>query len=211
MVRTRDERRTEERRQEVARATWRTIAARGLEGASLRSIAREGGFTTGVLTYYFRNREEILLFAGRIVLSSLVRRLEQGLGGEQPLVALERALVRELPTTPETRLGWRIWLAFTARVPSDPAFAAEHEARYRDVRSLIRSALVAAAARGALAAAADVAEEADRVAAVFDGIGLHSILEPKRFPAARQRRLLVEPIRRLAAPPRSPARKKENR
>ena len=55
------------RREEVAEAAWRVIGRDGIEGATLREIAREAGFTTGVIQHYFRDRDELLAFAARLI------------------------------------------------------------------------------------------------------------------------------------------------
>ena len=52
----------EERREEIAEAAWRVIEREGLAGADLREIAREAGYTTGVITHYFRNKRELMTF-----------------------------------------------------------------------------------------------------------------------------------------------------
>jgi AcrR family transcriptional regulator len=40
-----------ERREEIVEAAWRVIEREGLAGADLREIAREAGYTTGVITH----------------------------------------------------------------------------------------------------------------------------------------------------------------
>ena len=49
------------RRQELIEASWRVIAAEGLEGVTMRKIAAEAGCTTGRLTHYFADREALIL------------------------------------------------------------------------------------------------------------------------------------------------------
>jgi AcrR family transcriptional regulator len=200
MGRPRDPQRIEARRAEVAEAALRTISAYGIEGASLRAIAREGGFTTGTLAYYFRNKQEILLFAGRTILRALVARLATALSDHSPLRSLETALLRELPAEPDTRLGWQIWLAFTAKVPSDAEYRREHEERYAEIRTLVRHSLNAAAKSGELVKGTDRAAAVDQILSLFDGLGLHALLEPEHFPPTHQRRLLRGAIRALERP-----------
>ena len=50
----------EARRAELLAATWRVIARDGIEGATVRRISREAGYSTGVLTHYFQNKEDVL-------------------------------------------------------------------------------------------------------------------------------------------------------
>lgn len=48
------------RRQEIVSAVWRVIERDGLQKLSLGDVAREAGFTTGVLPTYFRNKKDLL-------------------------------------------------------------------------------------------------------------------------------------------------------
>lgn len=53
----------DDRRIKVAQAAWRVIVREGLDRASMRAIAQELGSSTGVVTHYFRDKEELILFA----------------------------------------------------------------------------------------------------------------------------------------------------
>src|SRR5437764_228820 len=48
------------RRDEVLAATWRVIARHGLAGTTVRKIAREAGYSAGVLAHYFSGKQDIL-------------------------------------------------------------------------------------------------------------------------------------------------------
>ena len=64
----------EERREAIAEATWRVIERAGPDGANMREIAREAGYTTGVVTHYFRDKRELMAFAfGLMVDRSMAR------------------------------------------------------------------------------------------------------------------------------------------
>lgn len=197
MGRPQDPKRTEAKLAEVTAATLRVIARDGIEGASLRAIAREGGFTTGTLVYYFRNKQDILLFAGHTVLQGVVSRMQQKVAASPSLDSLEKALVGELPTTAEKRLGWSIWLAFTAQAVSVDAFRQEHEQRSADFREIVRNCLNAEYESGGLAADLDCTTETYRLLAVFDGLGLHALLEPTIYPASVQQQLVHQAVSRL--------------
>src|SRR4051812_46144027 len=55
--------RFEQRRRDVCDAARRTITENGLEATTLRDIAREGGFTTGVVTHYFPDKRAVIVGA----------------------------------------------------------------------------------------------------------------------------------------------------
>ena len=52
----------EQRRAELAAAVARVIARSGIEGATMRQVAAEAGWTTGTLVHYFTNKRELLQF-----------------------------------------------------------------------------------------------------------------------------------------------------
>jgi AcrR family transcriptional regulator len=51
------------RRDQIADAAWQVIRQVGLRRATLREIARGAGFTTGVIGHYFASRDELLGYA----------------------------------------------------------------------------------------------------------------------------------------------------
>lgn len=197
MGRQLDPQRADARREEVAQATLKTIATHGIEGASLRTIAKEAGCTTGMLVYYFRNKQEILLFAGRTVLQGIVKRIERATAAAPSVDSLERALLAEQPTTEEKRLGWTIWLSFTAQAASVPEFKKEHEARYAELRRIVTNCLEHDLQRGSLKLDVEPADEAIRLLGMFDGLGLQAVLEPNLYSNAYQRQLFTQAVREL--------------
>jgi len=53
----------DERRREIVRATWRVMRRIGVDATTVREIAREAGFSNGVLAHYFDSKEELLIMA----------------------------------------------------------------------------------------------------------------------------------------------------
>lgn len=51
----------EERRSQIVEALMRVMAARGYERASIAEIAREAGLASGLIHYYFKTKQDILL------------------------------------------------------------------------------------------------------------------------------------------------------
>lgn len=197
MGRLQDPKRVESKRAEVAAATLQTIARHGIEGASLRTIALEGGFTTGTLVYYFRNKQDILLFAGRTVLQGFIARLHQKVSDAPSLAALEAALLAELPSTEKKRLGWSIWLSFTTQAASKEIFRKEHEERSAEFRNLFRACIDAEDQTENRRSEADLASKIDRVLALYDGLGLHALLEPAHYSDSYQQHLLQQAMQSL--------------
>src|SRR6516225_5909049 len=52
-----------QRRDEIALVACRVVAAHGFDGASMVRIARESGYTTGMLAHYFDSKQDIITAA----------------------------------------------------------------------------------------------------------------------------------------------------
>ena len=65
------------RREEVLEHARRVIMRDGLEATSLRRIAREGSFTTGVLTHYFADKSELISACFEWTMRTWLDRVEQ--------------------------------------------------------------------------------------------------------------------------------------
>ncbi|CAM5209993.1 HTH-type transcriptional regulator BetI [Ureibacillus acetophenoni] len=79
----------DERKAQIAKATWIVIARDGLGGASVRSIAKEANLSLGAVRHYFNTQDELLEFAMQLVRQVTERILEHT---EKPLPPKEIAL-----------------------------------------------------------------------------------------------------------------------
>jgi AcrR family transcriptional regulator len=73
----------DDRRLEVAQAAWRVMIREGLDRTSMRAIAQELGSSTGVVTHYFRDKEELILFALEQVVEATLESMKACAKGQQ--------------------------------------------------------------------------------------------------------------------------------
>ena len=179
----------DQRRVELAEAAARVIARSGIDGASLREVAAEAGWTTGALVHYFANKRELLAFTLQASLDSRrARRADRAtLPPEQALRAM---LLDTLPTTPETARHWVVTLAFAGQASSDPELASIQREAYLDFRRTVIASVAASCPR------ADPATEAERLIALVDGIALQALFDPGLWTETRQVRALDEGLTR---------------
>lgn len=164
----------DERRRTLASAAIEVIAAEGLEGTKLSRVAAHAGVTTGALTHYFEDKDEILLAALEEVRRRLMAKADDGTG-QSPLALLSEAL----PIDPDAAKEWRVWLAFWGRAAFVPALARVHRAYYAEIEN-------------ALAAMLSIpTDAAAAIIAAIDGISARVCLEPDLWPPERQRALLA--------------------
>ena len=113
----------EQRRREILEVTWRLMASRGADAATMREIAREAGYANGALAYYFANKEALVEAAYLYVFDRINDRIREATAGLRGAAALRAFLVEVMPTTEVTRLEARIVLPFWSRTVADERFA----------------------------------------------------------------------------------------
>ena len=173
----------DQRRMELAAAAARVIARAGVDGASMREIATEAGWTTGTLVHYFANKHELLDFTLRASIEQRsARRSERR--ELSPADALRASLESALPTDDDTRVHWIVTVALAGAAASDDRLAATQRELYRAYRSYLIELL------SAMPAVDDAAIEAERLIGLVDGIALQALFDPEGWPPARQLRAL---------------------
>lgn len=167
-----------EKARAIAVAAIDAIHERGLDRFKLTDVARKAGVTTGAVTYYFEDKDALLLAAFDQTWQGLFSEIEAYDGGWE-LARFERSL----PVSPERQKGWSVWLAFCGRAQTSNAI----NTHYRKAYARLEELLIEAAQHGE-----DDAARADirTVIAAMDGIGLCATLHPDLWPAERQRETL---------------------
>lgn len=173
-------------RGEVAEAAWRVILRDGLHRASVRAIARELDATTGVVTYHFRDKAELLLFALDRLGAAIIRNMDESLEGATGLDRIRRILGTTLPQGPREVSGWRLWISFVGLALSNKRLREEHQRRLEILNARFATELAALKESGVIPADIDPKLEADALVALSDGIGLGYVLRPKAYPPERQ-------------------------
>jgi AcrR family transcriptional regulator len=173
----------DQRRMELAAAAARVIARAGVDGASMREIATEAGWTTGTLVHYFANKHELLDFTLRASIEQRSAR-RSARGDLSPADALRASLESALPTDDGTRVHWIVTVALAGAAASDDRLAATQRELYRAYRSYLIDLLTA------MPAVDDAEVEAERLIGLVDGIALQALFDPDGWPPERQLRAL---------------------
>ncbi|MFD0664159.1 TetR/AcrR family transcriptional regulator [Thermocatellispora tengchongensis] len=191
----------EERREEVVAAACRVILREGIEAATTRAIAREAGYSNGVLTHYFADKDEILLSALRSSHRRIVARLRGKLAGRTGYAALRELLLDNLPLDDERARETGLEVGFWSRSLTSTALLEVQREEAAELRYLVRSLLGAAAEAGEITTGEDLDDVAERLLALVDGLSVRRLLYPDVLGAERLERLLTAELDRLAATP----------
>ena len=107
----------EQRREEIALVACRVVAHYGFDQATIARIAREAGYTTGMVAHYFDTKQDIIVAALRLILRRIEERLTPSTAAAAPdLVAL---LTEALPVDETRYMECAVWIAFWGQVPAD--------------------------------------------------------------------------------------------
>jgi AcrR family transcriptional regulator len=171
----------EGRREEVLEATWRVMARKGIEGVSIRGIAAEAGYSTGVIAHYFENKDDVVRTALLRVWRREADRIATRTAGLRGMAALRATVGEVLPSGEERKLEMAVWLCFWGRAIGDERLIAEQRRYYGTWRALLRQHLVEAKQLGEVRPELDPTAEAVLLAALIDGVGVQAVFESERF------------------------------
>lgn len=188
-----------DRREAIVHAAWRMAARGGLAAVTIRSIATEIGFTTGVVMHHFTTKEAILEEMIERLFIGLRTAYRTAVEGAPPQRRLERMLLACLPLKPDTLFGWKLSIVLQSEVLRSPAIARLHQRHYRVFEEEILGELQHAQAIGQIAATADLAAAMTRLVVLVEGMGTTHVLRPRAMPARLQRQMLLDELARLAA------------
>jgi TetR/AcrR family transcriptional regulator, transcriptional repressor of bet genes len=107
-----------QRRDEIALVACRVVAEHGFDQASMVRIAREAGYTTGMLAHYFESKQEIIIAALRLILRRIDERLTRAAGSNTrpELLAL---LTEALPLDEQRHTECAFWTSFWGQITAD--------------------------------------------------------------------------------------------
>ncbi len=168
------------RRHELADAAWRAIVKYGLEGTTTRLIARESGYSAGVLAHYFESKDEILLEALRISHEGVDRRIREAVDDKEGFDALRTFCIEVLPVAEqpvrETHLEMSMW----SRALVNGELRSVQRSESSRWRRLLETLIVDAQRSGEIV---DMPPRTFAVllSAVIDGLSIYALLYPDRF------------------------------
>jgi AcrR family transcriptional regulator len=187
----------DERRQELAEATWRVVLRDGVAGASVRAVAAEAGRSAGSLRHIFASQADLLVFALQLVIDRATARVASVLPLPTAVQEVEAVAAELLPLDRERRAEMEVYLALFTAANSNAGLRPVRDAAHRTTRDACRWMIDRLDDGFDLAAGADRELEALRLHAVIDGLAAHLIYEPADADPGWARQVLVRHVRSL--------------
>jgi AcrR family transcriptional regulator len=176
----------DERREELLEAVWRVIARDGIERTTIRSIAKETGWSSGVLAHYFADKDDILISALRLVHERIAARWEEKLEGLHGLAALRELVLDNLPLDDERERETRLLINYWSRRLVTDGQPPEQWRRGPLLVDRLADLVEEARERGELGDDAPAHDVAERLLAFIDGVSLHAVLPNSQVTRERQ-------------------------
>jgi AcrR family transcriptional regulator len=173
-----------QRRDEIALVACRVVAAYGFEQATIVRIAREAGYTTGMVAHYFDTKQDIIIAALRLILRRIEERLTRPAGDTQPDLLL--LLTEALPVDEQRYTECAFWIAFWSQVSADKRFKRINAWVHREYMRLFERCL----ARGWMEWAQWTPARRDQVlrsvVTFINGLTASAVVSRSDWPAERQ-------------------------
>lgn len=191
----------DERRLQIAAVVKRMVAKSGLEAVTFRNVAREAGFSSTIVSHYFRDKRDLLSFTFHSVHTLAIERIEDAFKQHANLLdCFEEVLPIDTPKL----VDWQAWFGFWGKATSDDALAAGRMAGTEGTHRLFKRILEHAQLEGELPEHLDLDFHATRLQMFINGLAAFVVIAPENWPPARQRAMLaveIEVIRTYAAAP----------
>lgn len=178
------------RRRHILRVVAAVVAEEGFTGATMRKIAERAGVSTGMLTYYYKNKREILDDMMANIYERLIASLSALLADEQGPERIEAAFEFMLEGSRKGSFPMSFWLAYFAEALRDEEMRQTAIAGTNRLRTVFRNAIEAGIKSNELRADIDPGAAADVLMCMWQGtrveVGLYGIDEDRALLALRQ-------------------------
>lgn len=175
---------------EIAEAAYKAILRMGIAKTSLADIAREMGYTTGVLRHYFKDKEELLLFAKNMLFDRASERTRTSAEGVAGLERLRIMVLHTVRLDADTIDRWRLLALFNGQAIGDARLMALQQTRNERSWKLLEEELLQLQRAGYLSKNMDATLEARGLVALGDGLADQIIMKPKSWTPAQLQTLI---------------------
>jgi len=178
------------RRSDIAALVVEVIQREGAEGATVRRVSQAGGFSIGVITHYFRDKDELIGSAFDWLAADSFAALHRQLADARPGLARLRAALDFMVPQSGARSFPAVWLSLWSGAMHSASLAQVHRRYYRRWRAILAKSLAEAVRTGEVIAPRNARDAVDLLAAGVDGLWLAVTFEGRRFIGARRKRLV---------------------
>lgn len=191
----------DERRAIIADIVKEMIAETGMDSVTVRAVARKAGYSSTILSHYFRDKQHLLISAFASVLGEAPKRVEAVMEARGTMLECLCAL---LPTTESNLRDWQAWFGFWGKATHDPALAEERLIGIEETRKMLHVILEYGIKRDEAPANLDIPYYANHVQIYLNGLAAMVITKPEDWPMKDQQAALKSQVMLMSAYPEGP-------
>jgi TetR/AcrR family transcriptional regulator, transcriptional repressor of aconitase len=178
------------RRRHILRVVATVVAEEGFTGATMRRIAERAGVSTGMLTYYYKNKREILRDMLADIYTRLIESLNDVAGGKMGEERIEATFEFMLKGSRNGTFPMSFWLSYFAEALQDEEIRREAIDGTNRLRRMFARAIQAGVHDGVLRGDLDADAGADLRMCLWQGlrveVGLYNVSEERAARAVSQ-------------------------
>ena len=183
------------RRSEVAEVTCNLIAREGVEATTVRRVAEEANCSTTIVSHYFANKHDLLLFCYRMSAANSQARINAVI--ERNAADLQGCLEALLPLDHARQRDWAVWLALWSMAVGTTEFHREHQSWFQAAVKLISAIAEAKWGIKTARSRAHYKIEARRLFALVSGLAAQAVFAPAGFTPRTMREMVAVEIDRI--------------
>ncbi|HEY3786844.1 MAG TPA: TetR family transcriptional regulator [Steroidobacteraceae bacterium] len=174
----------DQRRDQIALVACRVVAEHGFDQATIVRIAREAGYTTGMVAHYFDTKQDIIIAALRLILRRIEERLRRTADG--PTADLLSVLAEALPVDEQRFIECAFWTAFWGQVCTDKRLKRINAWVHREYMRLFERCLAERWPQWPQLAASTREQVLRSVVTFINGVTASAVASQTDWPAVRQ-------------------------
>ncbi len=173
-----------QRREEIALVACRVVAQYGFEQATIVRIAREAGYTTGMVAHYFDTKQDIIIAALRLILTRIEARLTRP--AAEGASDLQAVLTETLPIDAQRYIECAFWTAFWGQVSADKRLRRINAWLHREYMRLFRRCIAEGWPEWAHWSVTVREQVLRSIVTFINGITASAVVNQSDWPAERQ-------------------------
>ena len=175
----------ERRREQILQVVAACVASDGMRGATMRQIAERLKVNTGMITYYYKNKRELIAETVAHAGKHFADRALEVAGSATGLRWIEADFDVALAGRDQESPPWSFWFEWWAEATRDAELRRHHVETAKKRQKTRAGAVQGAIDAGEVSADLDPMLVADLLGAVFQGLGVKMTVDAEILPPER--------------------------
>lgn len=178
-----------EKKQQIAEAAWNLILQQGMEGATVRNIAKEAEMSLGAVRYYFPTQTDLLEYACALIQAKIMETVNGIFQQEMPpQEKILEVLFALLPVEEDSGIETEVRIIFKMHAPyGGQSVQKEEDSVYAAAKSVISHLMLLNLLRRDV----DLSIETDRLYALLEGLAMDSMGQWEQEKASKMKKIIV--------------------